>query len=194
MSFIEALKDAAWEPHSHLSDPLENDATSPHAAIPNFERKGRSLGEGVGAIGGGLAGLAMPALAGFATGAAGAYGLEHLMGGSPELGSGLQLAGGALGAGLAAPLGLVSAPVGAGIGAMHGKNIGGFAGRQVEKLYSPERQAAERIRRMPANHGLALLRTMERTGQGMPEEIEAMKQTYNTRRDSFRDQARAMVI
>lgn len=189
----------AWNPHPTLVDPLDNNQTSPHKAVPEWEHRGKSFGENAGTIGGGLTGLALPALAGMATGVAGAYGLEHLMGGGNVdfhdhfTQAGLA-AGGLIGAGMAAPIGAMTAPIGAGVGALMGKQTGGFAGRQLEHMYSPERQAAERIRRLPANHGLALIRTMEQSGRHSPQEIEAMKSTYNARREGLRDQARAMVI
>lgn len=193
MNFVDLLPDlnfqkhAAWDPRSHFVDPLDSDATSPYPHVPHFEDKGRSIGRTLGSIGGGIAGVALPALAG----AAGAYGLDHHFGGHADFGDATGLAAGALTAGVSAPK---SIPVGAGMGALIGEQSGGFLGKKLEQLYSPERQAAERIRRLPANHGLSLIRTMSRTNNGSPEEMEAMKQTYNARRESFQDQARAGVI
>ncbi len=192
------LAATAWPTQSHFHDPLSSDETSPVKAVPEWERRGRTFGQNVGTIGGGLMGLALPSLVGAATGMAGAYGLEHLTGGDVDLHDHMNqaglAAGGAIGAGLAAPLAAMTTPVGAGIGALVGKQTGSSAGHHLEKMYLPERQAAERVRRLPANHGLALIRTMERSGNGSPEELDAMKQNYNARREGFQDQARARVI
>lgn len=191
--FADAIQ-ADWDPHTQLHDPLKDPAIAPHAPIPRFDRAGKSIGSTLGSLGGGLAGALLPSALGFVAGAGGAYGLEHLLGSDSGFGSSaLQIGAGALGAGAAAPAGFFGQHIGRGLGALHGGQIGEGAGKQLEKLYSPERQAAERMRRMNPQHGLALIRTMESTGAGSPSEIEAMKDSYNIRRTGLRHQVQTGV-
>lgn len=191
MSLSKTAAPAAWERPSHITDPLADDETSPHAAVPHWQNRGKNIGEAAGRSFGSIAGLAAPALVGGGIGALAGHALGHFIGADSLT---LPVAGGLTGAALAAPLGVASAPVGAGIGSIAGKSVGGFAGRKLEETYSPERQSAEKIRRLPPQQGYALIRTLERTGHSSPEELQAMKDAYEARRQGFQDQVRAGVM
>ena len=199
---LDLSKTADWTAGIHHRDPLEDPATSPTVPVPQWERRGRSLGRTLGTIGGGLAGLAMPLAMGYNIGHMGVEGAagvgNELAGVDPAQHPGLIGAehGAATGAGVGlgaalAPHALWTTPVGAGIGHEMGGDVGQWLGRKMEGMYSPQRRAVEQIRRMSPAKGLAYYRTLEQTGQASPESLEAMREAYNRRRDTIRDQVGA---
>lgn len=180
-TFVEAFVGEDSEKQANVSveqqDPLEGQG------VPHWAERLKHLGGSLGAVGGGLAGAALPIAAGLGLGHAagdllpGDGALHHLGADAAGLG------GAALGVPLAGP----NAAIGAGIGAQSGERLGRMVGQGVEALYPSSRHAVQSIKDLDPAEGLARIRALEQTG-GDPATISAMRDAYNRRRSSFRDQ------
>ncbi len=165
--------------HSPVQDPLDNPDLGPDR-VPDNEGRGRNLGGILGTLGG-------AALGGLAAGSAGHLAgdlMAHPIDSASDLASGHmphvpESIPSTIGAGVE---GAGGAAVGGLAGHFIGSRIGAGLGRASEGLYSPARQAAEKIKRMDPAAGLAHIQMMEQSGHVSPEEIQAMKDAYNTRR------------
>jgi len=174
-------------------DPLENPELGPERAGNGIER-GRNIGKLVGTLGG----AALGGIAGHALGGGLLSGATHLgdsigrhLPGYDEntaqsVHDGFTDFGKIEGTGTGALVGgLVGRAAGGGIGAGIGRITSNFA--------SPEAQAAEKIKQMDPATGLAHIRMLERSGHVSPSVLQAMKDTYETRRGGLQAQIQSGV-
>lgn len=174
-------------------DPLDNSQLGPARAGQNIER-GRNIGKLVGTAGG----AALGGIAGHAMGGG-------LLGGATEIGDAVgrhlpmydadtakDVHDGFSNAGKVE--GTADGVVAGGLlGHWAGGRIGAGLGRASMGLSSPESQAAERVKRMDPASGLAHIRMLEQSGSESPSVIQAMKDTYETRRRGLQAQIQSGV-
>lgn len=167
-------------------DPLDNPDLGPARSGENVA-KGRSFGH----LAGGLAGAALGGLAGHELGGGVLSGAAHL---GNSVGEPIGHMFGTYDPNTAASVHDAATNVGKVEGTLSGAAIGGLAGhaaggaigaglgRVSQNFASPESQAAERIKKMDPATGLAHIRMLEQSGHASPSVIQAMKDTYETRR------------
>lgn len=149
-----------------MIDPLDNPTFAPDG-VEGHVTHGRNIGRLIGGLGG-------AALGGWAGSHLGnPFDFANPVAGASELVGG---AAGAIGGGLA------------------GHGIGGAIGGGVARMTStPEQQAVEHIKKLDPASGLAHIRMSEQSGRVSPTVIQAMKDTYNTRRSGIQTQLGAGV-
>lgn len=162
-------------------------------ASGTWEDTGKGVGRTAGMLVGAATGLALPALMGYSMGSDLAQGAQTVATGEPLHPSLLSAASGHAGAVVSLPMAVVTTPVGFGFGGSTGEQLGGFIGKRLDRLYTPEYQAAEKIRNLPLDKGYALLKTVERTG-GSDTVVQSMREALRDRlkvgsvvRDPLRD-------
>lgn len=153
-----------------MIDPLDNPAFGPDRTSTHVEH-----GQNIGRLLGGLGGAALGGFAGHELGGAvDNVGLSHLVGSH----------GGAL----------LGTAAGAAAGAIPGAAVGHSLGGGIARMTStPEEQAAEHIKRLDPASGLAHIRMIEQSGRVSPSVVQAMKDSYNTRRTGIQTQMGAGV-
>lgn len=129
----------------------------------NQAERGSNIGKLLGTVGG----AALGGIAG-----------HHLTGGFGA-GDALATGGGAIGGGM--------------LGHAIGDGIGAGIGRISSNFASPESQAAEKIKQMDPATGLAHIRMLEQSGHVSPSVLQAMKDTYETRRGGLKAQIQSGV-
>ncbi len=154
-----------------MIDPLDSEAFGPSRTSDRVHH-----GQNIGRLLGGLGGAALGGFAG------------HELGGMTDAVNPISMmAGHDLGALTGTAAGALAGSV---PGAAVGRSIGGGIARMTA---SPTEAAAEHIRRLDPASGLAHIRMTEQAGRTSPEVIQAMKDTYNTRRSGIQTQLGAGV-
>lgn len=173
-------------------DPSDDINLGPERAGNSIVR-GRHLGQLAGTLGGAaLGGLVGHQLGDFTGGNGVGGAVGHSVGGlvgTDNLGD-LGNAGEAVGHHLSTGAGALA---GGAIGHAAGGAMGAGLGKLVSHFAAPEAQAAERIRKMDPATGLAHIRMMEHSGHASPSVIQAMKDTYETRRQGLQAQIQSGV-
>ena len=173
-------------------DPIEDLSLGPERA-GNSAVRGRHIGQLAGTLGGAaLGGLMGHQLGEYTGGNAVSGAVGHGVGsllGTDNLGD-LGNAGEAVGHHLSTGAGALA---GGAVGRSAGGAIGAGLGKLVSHVASPEAQAAERIKKMDPASGLAHIRMMEHSGHASPSVIQAMKDTYETRRQGLQAQIQSGV-
>lgn len=190
-------------------DPLDNPEFGP-ARSGDSVRRGKHIGALAGALGGaalgGVAGHSIGSAIGGAPNELGQSITHHLMGhygDNPNHvdGSDDGQPSTVLDKDQAIDHDTIFHHTGGNIGGVAGAVAGGFAGHALGKrigggigsLTSPEAQAAEKIKRMDPASGLAHIRMLEQSGRVSPSVIQAMKDSYNTRRTGLQTQIQSGV-
>jgi hypothetical protein len=167
-------------------DPLDNPEFGPTRSGENTA-KGRNIGR----LAGGLGGMALGGLAGHAVGGGVLSGAAHV---GDAIGRPIGEMLGTYDPNMASSVhdnmtnaGKIEGTIsGAALGGLAGHAAGGAIGAGIGRLSqqfsSPEAQAAERIKKMDPATGLAHIRMMEQSGHASPSVLQAMKDTYETRR------------
>jgi hypothetical protein len=170
--------------HEPMQDPLDNPDFGP-ARIPDVRNRGRNIGR----LAGGLLGAGIGGYTGHIWGGLAGNAVQHPIdtvsdlshGVMPDIHSGLGHAGSMVG-------GAHDALLGGLVGSSVGGDLGAGIGSMTKHLYSPERQAADKIRKMDPATAMAHIRMTEHLGKASPSVLQSMKDTFNARRQGLRDQ------
>jgi hypothetical protein len=186
MEFIDVLKTASFVSRAPVyHDSLEEDK------LPKWRSKGTTLGTTVGGIGGGLVGLALPAVAGYMATHPIGDGGSYLLSGSSDAHPYISGALGVIGGSLAAPQGLIYAPIGAGLGAYYGGRLGGFIGNQINKKHTNSENDLNTIAERNPAQSRAYLATIKAHDLLPENRLKPMVDAYNARHENARDFVRA---